>query len=482
MVASHTLQEEGVRVMARDTLHKAVYALASGGGITHSRRPRPPPASVSQHQGEPTKPASDKQQTVGAAKKLENRSTRKPSQVAPDSHFSPVWTNETETVTRKSTSPREQPPEGGPCASTTATATDSTHFSEPTIVNSTTPSLPAIQRGLRASRILPTEVAAARGGGLLPSRNDQRSGALSASAPAICTGIDRVRVHPEGELSHGFKGPTNSTSDLVGGDGGDGGGGGVLSPPLHSRSPPVVTNLDFSPSAYLSDSSTLPKLELDLPRHAPPMSILSKTSSVHTGSVSASSDDGRNGNGTDSHVGKETIMSESEEMGVGDDDAIFEGGDARMPETVAAPATALGNAAADTGAVSDADGPENAALGRRQAERLRDRLNKTLSPQGVEVSCVMVRSVELPSDIAEQMAGATLNVSLAAEQRKKKQSEAQRVRCEEEVLGLGQSHKIERELASREGDEEVEKVRCGGCRTRLARVSSRLRFSAFLEA
>lgn len=453
-------------MMTRDTVHNAVRALASGRGITRSHRP----PSVSHSQGGPTNPDLSARQTMGSAQKRENRSTRKWSQVAPDSCFSPVWTKEeTETVPQDFASLREQPPVGDPCAS--ATVKDSTSFGESAIVNSTTLSLPAIQRGLRASRILPVELAVALGaGGGLPSGHDQPLGALSASAPTTYRtpgSINKTLVYPEGELSQSSKGPTTiSGSGLADCDGGGGGGGGTSLPSLPSRSPPAVTNLDLSPSASLSDTSTLPRLELDLSRHAPPMSPLSKTSCPHTaGNVPTRGDDGPPGGETNNHGRKETRIDESEDTkGAGDNNVIaLEGGGTRMSETttaVAAPAPAFENATADTAVVDAADGPENdAALGRRQAERLRDRLNKTLLPQGVEITCVMVCSVELSSEIAKQMVDSTMNVSLAAEQREKKQSDAQRVRCEEEILGLDQMHKIERELAVRAGDEEVEKVR-----------------------
>lgn len=98
------------------------------------------------------------------------------------------------------------------------------------------------------------------------------------------------------------------------------------------------------------------------------------------------------------------------------------------------------------------------SLGRRRAEELRDRLNRMLSPQGVEVISVMIGSVELPPDIAAKMSEKTLNVSLAEEQRAAKVAESQKVRHEGEVQDLHQRHRIEKSLAVRKGDEEVEKV------------------------
>ncbi|CAN0373011.1 unnamed protein product, partial [Scytosiphon promiscuus] len=59
---------------------------------------------------------------------------------------------------------------------------------------------------------------------------------------------------------------------------------------------------------------------------------------------------------------------------------------------------------------------------------VRDRLNHTFRPQGVEISAVMIRSAKLPSHVATQMSAKTLNISLAEQQRAVKRSESQKVR------------------------------------------------------
>lgn len=98
-------------------------------------------------------------------------------------------------------------------------------------------------------------------------------------------------------------------------------------------------------------------------------------------------------------------------------------------------------------------------LGRQHEEALRERLNRTLSPQGVEVVTVIIRATELPPAIAEQMAGRTLHVSLAAEQRALKRLETQRVRQEHEAQGLRQRCEIERALEVKEAERKAQQVR-----------------------
>ncbi|CAN0493380.1 unnamed protein product, partial [Ectocarpus sp. 12 AP-2014] len=68
-------------------------------------------------------------------------------------------------------------------------------------------------------------------------------------------------------------------------------------------------------------------------------------------------------------------------------------------------------------------------------DEVRHSLNRTFAPQGVEITTVMIRSVELPSHIATQMSQRTMNASIAEEQRAVKRSESQKVLQEGEVLG-----------------------------------------------
>ena len=262
--------------------------------------------------------------------------------------------------------------------------------------------------------------------------------------------------------------------------------GGVLETPVRSRSPPAVTNLDLSPSPSLSDSSSLPKLGLEIAQAFPVPSFAGDSASL------SDVEGGRGGDGTeqegiatecrdgdaaarqkqggdsDSVSGKSGAGVSPGDVGEGGGSPAANGGEGRTSVSVKAAGeeaavAAAAEATAAAAAVAAATRLENnITIGRRHAEQLRDRLNRTLSPQGIEITAVVLRSLELPPDIAERMSGATLYASLNDEQRALKKSEAQRVKHEEEVLTLRQDCEIERARTSREGDEQIVKVRTQG--------------------
>lgn len=97
-------------------------------------------------------------------------------------------------------------------------------------------------------------------------------------------------------------------------------------------------------------------------------------------------------------------------------------------------------------------------LGSRCADKLRGRLNDTLRPQGVEVTAVMIRSVELPTEIAAQMSRRNVLMSAAAEQRALRLIDMQTARHEGEINALRQRNEIDRALESDETARLVEQV------------------------
>ncbi|CAM9959438.1 unnamed protein product, partial [Laminaria digitata] len=442
--------EEGIRVMARDTLHQAVYALTSGGGVTR-RRPRPAPPLPPPLKRTSTELTGESESAV-AVDPL-NCSTVKRNQVAP----SPDASGAKKTAILSSPSQAQAAPfvDGtveavdGECVA----ATPSTVAARPASASvdgaaaRTQPApLPTIQRGLRASRIVPAEVADALTKALKSSTPTGEGSSERSAASATIASVLRnpARIYPEQGQDglHQGAGETRSREGLGGGGGGSGGGGvgGVLGTPLRSRSPPAVTNLDLSPSPSLSDSSSLPKLGLEITQ---PLSVPGFPATPASPAGDISDMEGGRGSGDIEQADGATGFREGN-------------GAARHRDTPGAAAAEEEAAAAAAAAVSL---EKNIALGRRHAEQLRDRLNRTLSPQGVEITTVMIRSLELPPDIADQMSETTLYASLNEEERAAKKSEVQRVKHEEEVLGLRQECEIERALTSREGDEEVVKAR-----------------------
>lgn len=481
-------QEEGIRVLARATLHQDVYALTSGGGVTR-RRPRPPPPLPPPLERAPTEPMGE-----SAAADPLNCSTVKRNQVAPSPKVSATdamgaLSSPSQSQAAPFVAGTVEATAGGDRAAAAA-ATAGTVVAHPSSAMTvdgaarTQPAaLPTIQRGLRASRIVPAEVADALTHALKSSTpTGEGSSERSVVSSTIAAVLNNpARVHPAQDDLQGA-GKHRSREGLGGGGGRV---GGVLETPVRSRPPPAVTNLDLSPSPSLSDSSSLPKLGLEIAQSFPVPSVPSKPASPAGDSVSLSTTEAssggeqegvtmgcregdnaaaRHGWGDDSDnvLGKAGAGVTPGDPGRGGEPALANGGESRTSgsETTTGEETVAAAAAAATEAAAAATRLEkNIALGRRHAGQLRDRLNRTLSPQGVEITTVMIRSLELPPDIADQMSGTTLYASLNDEQRAVKKSEAQRVKHEEEVLSLRQEYEIERALTSREGDEEVLKVR-----------------------
>lgn len=435
--------------MTRATPHKAVYALTSGrgavGGRPRSSSTPPPPYTVNTLTPTTEGKEAEKRATGEETERV-RRGSMKRVKVAPDPDGS-----DSESIAEPATA-----------TATTTTAVDSiskaTDRAEqpPASPVSSSPSLPAIQRGLRASRIVPvTDAESAAEVQSTQSPEERRD--APPSAPFI---NDRRRVYPsEGASNHEIQG--TGRGGLGGGGIGDG-----LRTRIPSRPPPPVTNLDFTSSApAVSSTSTLPPLELEVaPLPSLPPSPSSPTNGRATVAPDGCSGEKADKADDDDIEGNLPTDGASEDILNNQPKANREGDGGRIPPAAAdaaapAVAAAMAAAAAVVGTKKEAaDLERKVSLGRRHAEELRDRLNHTFTPQGIEITAVMICSTELPCRIAEQMSSRTLNASLAEEQRAVKRSESQKVRHEGDVLELRQRWGIDRSLILREGDREVAKV------------------------
>lgn len=488
MATSSRNQEEGIRVMTRSIDHEAVYALASGGepGAHHvSRVSRQDPAGTGRKDTAPEVwevPVSDQPASYGTIKR---------SQVAPEPY--PGHLSEPEPSLRlidPSSAQSSSLPIGGGESSDIIVAPDLTSSpavageraedisisdKQAKVISAATTSvptakmLPSIQRGLRASRIFPNDIV-----------TGSRRGVAEYSRPVS---NDRRRVHPEAD--HTSTTPAMARTILVSTNSDEVESMDMDAYRTRFRSPPPAVNLDFSPCLLLSEASSLPKLELD-PGHNTPVSILPRIPhptqgpSVGTGfdydSTREGLDDGghlhhnvdrkvgavRECRGDNARAGMAGLQVEDGKNLPAEEDKVNEIG--RADSGVRSVGGGYDDKVVEeevTNALLDRDSTmrQSASIGGRQAEALRDRLNRTLSPQGVQVTAVMIRATELPLHIADQMSRRTLNVSLAAEQRAVKQASMQRVLQEEEIQSSLQQHAIEKTLEADEGRQRLQQVK-----------------------
>eukprot|EP00903_Cladosiphon_okamuranus_P020081 g18445.t1 len=426
---------EAIRVMARGTQHDAVYALTSGavtiGGHPRPSKSPPSPTPVALHTPANAERTAGKRATKEDVERA-RRGLVKRVKVAPD----PDW-SDPESFAEPSVASTTSAAADG--ASTAARHTPPQQQQQPQRASS--PSFPEIQRGLRASRIVPAIDADAAA-----EKQQKRPPEEGHGAPPSSLFMDdRRRVYPSEELSN---------DDSQGTRRGLCGGGDVDSTKeegartrIPSRPPPAATNLDLSSNPVAASSnSNLPPLELEVaPWPSLPPSPASTTSGrammtrKHDGQKAYKPDDGIESN----LPGARTSRDEGDRMLK----AGGKSGEGRAPSVASA------------ASVRDKEAADLIALGHRHAEEIRDRLNRTFSPQGIEITTVMIRSTELPSHMAEQMSGRTMNASLAEEQRAVKKSEMQKVRLEGEVMELRQRLAIERSLVMRDGTREVEKAK-----------------------
>ncbi len=391
-------------MMARDTPHEAVYALTSGGGTTR-RRGRPPSSPTPPPTVYTVAPAVDghssERKTTGEGREWPRRGSLKRIKVSPDPDFSGSETSVAVAVERDHTSTARHAQDEQPASS----------------APSSPPSLPVIQRGLRASRIVPVtdiEYASAESQPSRPPEKDPNSA------------YSQRNIHGE-ELDTGggaveSQGPGRGFAGEGGGvDLGEGKRGTKVRVP--SRPPPAVTNLDLSSSPNsVSSTSPLPPLELEV---APPLSLPPTPSSPASGGkamVARDDESGRAGAPDDDIESNVPVVGGGGNMV----DGRLEDEDGAAAEERASPAATV--EATEAAEAAEAENLErNKFLGRRTAEKLRERLNRTFTPQGVEITAAMICSTELPVHIANQMLGRTLNASLAKEQRAVKRTETQQV-------------------------------------------------------
>lgn len=457
-------QEEGIRVMTRSIPHEIVYSLASGGREDDNDDHHP--SSSSEAAGSlPGDKRTDGiigmriGENIASGQQREIRRTVKRSRVAPETEHQQRGSNRSDAVDMSYPVPRAEP-NGDSLAQATlsghemkievntseeivhhVTAGESGLGIVPTTTNTVTPSprLRTIHRGLRASRIFPHSGDAASCPEL-PSRSTQ----------GIPDQMDITNKAHEGERlgTETASLPLRPRKRIIPLE-----GGGDEQRELHgcrsrgvARGPPPVSNLDLSPRASLSMSLGLPKLELD-PRINTPLANLSRNCSPAQGP----------GNPKKANSG---VPEEPRIDGPGLDAA----------EKTVSHATRVSNrrecSAPAGGEVNDSDkgtqdqsAGEAISIGRRLSGALQQRLNRTLNPQGIQVTAVMIRSTELPQAITQQMSNRTDSVSQNLEQRAVQRFQMQMVNEDNEVQEFLQRHEIERALEADEAERRLQRVR-----------------------
>lgn len=417
------LQEEGIRTMVRSTLHQAVYGLASGGGVVRRHLHSTPtlPSTSNAIQGLNCSLEAAAAGTAAARiegkvelpeRKRVNLRTPKRNQVAPTQEDLAAKMS---SVANRPKTKRVDPGDRvrDEVVTKALQSSSSTLFSK-------------IKHRLRSGRIVSadaTEIAEE-----VKAPNAKHSTALNvmkpAAPPLVVKEGECRRVYPEEALQR------NNVSC------GEDGENESFPLALPSNLIPVKTNVD-------EKKSLSPSELLDVPPSVPDniqstVSVFSDDSCARNcASIGARLPQlNRNCNAVKKQVGTDLSRQPSGDSGRG--------------------YTRRGVSFVNADPIARIE--RNIYFGRRHAEELRDRLNRTLSPQGVEVNSVMIGSVELSPDIAINMSKKTLNISLAEEQRAANVAESQKVRHAGEVQGLHQRHRIEKSLAARKGDEEVEKV------------------------
>eukprot|EP00904_Undaria_pinnatifida_P005278 jgi/Undpi1/1880/HiC_scaffold_12.g05267.m1 len=130
------------------------------------------------------------------------------------------------------------------------------------------------------------------------------------------------------------------------------------------------------------------------------------------------------------------------------------------------PPTALGTPTPDEVATLegqydqvDADNAiASTAKGSSHCEKMRISLNRQFQPQGVEITSVVIKNVQLPANISEQMTGKTMVISSVAEQKMNQQSDMQQIVYDQEVDTLNQAHAEQREEEKQSAEQKINEV------------------------
>ncbi|CAN0280124.1 unnamed protein product, partial [Laminaria digitata] len=116
------------------------------------------------------------------------------------------------------------------------------------------------------------------------------------------------------------------------------------------------------------------------------------------------------------------------------------------------------------------------AKGSSHCEKMRASLNRQFNPQarttkmsssqlgrggegrGVDITAVIIKNVELPANISEQMSGKTLVISSVAEQKMNQQSDMQQIVYDQEVDTLDQAHAEQREEEKQTAEQKINEI------------------------
>lgn len=415
--------------MVRSTLHQAVYGLASGGGVLR-RHPHSTPLLPSESNAikglkcpleaaDGTAAARMEEKVELPEMKLVHLRTPKRNQVAPTQEG---LSAKTSSVANRS---KTKWVDAGSRVRDEAVAK--------AMQSSSSTLLSKIRHGLYAGRIIPADATEISAEVKAPDAEQlTTSNVMKSAAPplAIKKG-KRRRVYPEEALQR------NKISR------GDDGDGESITLALPSSLIPARTNMDAKKSPSHSES-----------HYVPPSVSVAPNSSYHITQPTVGFCPDHSCAGNCASIGARLPQFNGNCNGV--QKQVGADLPRQLPGDSGRGCTRRGMSFVETDPMARM--ASKSSLGSRHVEELRDRLNRTLSPQGVEVNSVMIGFVELPPDIATKMSEKTLNVSLAEEQRAAKVAESQKVRHAGEVQGLHQRHRIEMSLAARKGDNELEKV------------------------
>mmetsp|Transcript_4495 Transcript_4495/g.6947 ORF Transcript_4495/g.6947 Transcript_4495/m.6947 type:complete len:496 (+) Transcript_4495:56-1543(+) len=117
------------------------------------------------------------------------------------------------------------------------------------------------------------------------------------------------------------------------------------------------------------------------------------------------------------------------------------------------------------------------AKGENAAMMMKERLNNQFEPQGVQIVSVMIKSIQLPSDITAQMTEKTMIVSKQAKQRMEHQSKMQKTRMEQDTATMLQkfNERAQQELITGAETLNAEQVKLNDAKAETEKLKASIR-------
>lgn len=115
--------------------------------------------------------------------------------------------------------------------------------------------------------------------------------------------------------------------------------------------------------------------------------------------------------------------------------------------------------------------------GENAAMVMKERLNRQFEPQGVQIVSVMIKSIQLPSDITAQMTEKTMIVSKQAQQRMQHQSKMQKTRMEQDTATMLQkfNERAQQEVITGAETLNAEQVKLNDAKAELEKLKASIR-------